>query len=88
MYNYFLVIGKLLSFSEAKLSLELTKPFKNSDGVFETYTIVIFTGSYLFEILSSIGVGQTISVKGRVKPTDDDNVRLYAEQIICMKEFN
>lgn len=71
-YNYFQLIGTITNFIKQHndyvgIELTLTQPFKNSDGVFEEYTLNVFFNNFLMEtIYEKSSCGSVISVVGSI----------------------
>lgn len=90
MYNYFLLIGDLISFNEERFMLLLEEPFPSLEGIKETNILpIVIPNSSYFTILSMVGIGNKIAVKGRIRMTKNKNdfdIQLVAERIMSMKE--
>jgi hypothetical protein len=85
MYNYFMLIAELISFSEEEVVVSYTHPSPNSDGVRETTEIAVISSPLFFEMLQEIPVHSLISIRGRISVDLLGNTILVAERILAMK---
>ena len=93
MINSVVLIGKVTKIETnediAILSLEVKKPFKNTNGEYDSdlFFIEIWGGCY--EILKEAdGVGKNIGIQGRLKKTDDGTVKIIGEKITLIEGGN
>lgn len=88
MYNYVMLIGKIISFNESQVVLGLTNPFENIDGFSDTYFLTGFLSEpFLFDVLSHIGIGQFVSLKGMLLPGNSGQSKFIVERIIFKEDF-
>ncbi len=86
MYNYFMLVAELISFTEEKVVLSYTHPFLNSEGVKETTEITVLLSSSLhYKILQQIPLHSSICVKGMIGTNLLGDTILVAEKILFMK---
>lgn len=82
MYNYVMLIGKL-KLKNDKYYMSVQRPFKNSEGYFDTDEIPI-TIPLLFDDVVKVKdnfIDKFLVVKGRIRCTDEQ-VEIIAERFI------
>lgn len=84
MYNYFMLIGRATAYEEGKLTIKVSREFKNAQGEFDTDVFEIDTWETPFK--GRTFLGEFISIKGRIMPASNNggSVRLVAERIMFM----
>ena len=89
MYNYFMLIGKIVGivdlgkFPHMTLTLAIQREFREPDGTIGVDRIPIRVYDYLKDVVNdNLEIGDTVSVKGRILPEDCGTVSLVAERIM------
>ena len=87
MYNYFMLIGRLGKVNNNSVILNVAKPFKNEEGVFEVETFEIQLDNMLMSIATeNFEEGDWFNIKGRLSKDNNNNVVLIGERIIVERE--
>lgn len=91
MYNYFMLIGKIVGvvdldkFPHMTLTLAVQREFREPDGTIGVDRIPIRVYGALKDCINNnLEIGDTVSVKGRILPEDCGTVSLVAERIMFM----
>ena len=89
MYNYFMIIGKIVTDLEAPFDTLLVKcrrPFRNMDGEYSDDILGITIAEPLKSILiEHFKCGQKIVVKGRLEGCSFNACKMVAERIISVE---
>lgn len=92
MYNYFMIIGKIVTDLEAPFDILLVKcrrPFRNMDGEYQDDILGIIVTEPLKSVLKdNFKCGQKVVVKGRLEGYShilEDASKMVAERIISME---
>ena len=81
MYNYFALAGRLGAINKNSIVLNINKPYKNEQGIFETETFEVQLEDKLMSIIN-IEEGNLISIKGRIGKDENNNNILIGERMI------
>ena len=80
MYNYVMLLGNFKKKND-KYYMSITRPFRNSDGVFETDEIPITVPQVLTGAVEENCIDKYLGIKGRIRCTDEQ-VEIVAESFI------
>lgn len=96
MYNYVMLMGTVVKVHPefvvnqkyVNLTLSCTRPFRNSEGKFESDELVIRCYDYLGELVQErLKEGTKVTVKGRLHPSNHDGLcMIIGERVIFMGE--
>ncbi len=81
MYNYFALVGKLKAINKNSIVLNVDKPYRNEQGIFETETFEVLLDDKLMSIVN-IEEGNFINIKGRIGKDKNNNNILIGERMI------
>ena len=96
MYNYVMLMGTVVKVKPefvvnekyTSLTLSCTRPFRNSEGEYESDEFVIKCYDFLGEIVQEhLKEGTKVTVKGRLHPSNRDGLCvIIADRVIFMRE--
>ena len=87
MYNYFMLIGRLEAINENSIVLNVAKPYKNAQGIFESETFEIQLDNTLMSITTeNFEIGDWFNVKGCIGKDKANNTILIGERIIVERD--
>lgn len=82
MMNFFTLVGRLNSFTQKGIKLDVSRPFKNSDGEYEIDVIPItLLGVVKDNTMDYCKVGDVIGIKGRIAKSSHKSIELVAEKV-------
>lgn len=81
MYNYFALVGRLKAINKNSVVLNVDKPYKNKQGIFETETFEVQLNDKLMSIVN-LEEGNFINIKGRISKDENTNIILIGERMI------
>jgi hypothetical protein len=81
MYNYFALVGRLGAINKNSIVLNVDKPYRNEQGIFETETFEVLLDDKLMSIVN-IEEGNLINIKGRIGKDKNNNNILIGERMI------
>jgi len=90
MYNYFMIIGRIVTDLETPFDILLVKcrrPFRNMDGEYHDDILgITITEPFLKDVLiEHFKCGQKVVVKGRLEGCSYNACKMVAERIISME---
>ena len=96
MYNYVMLMGTVVKVKPefvvnekyVSLTLSCTRPFRNSEGEYESDELVIRCYDLLGEVVQEhLKEGTKVTVKGRLRPSNHDGLCLIiGERVMFMGE--